>query len=1219
MEPQNISGELASGCAQETAERRLFVASASGETVAVRSLLAEGAQVNFRNADQDGRTALHAAARGGHRETAEALVEWGADLKIEDQFGRTPVDLAEFGSEGGGAVRRFLVSLELPLEMSASVVCTKLEALSVSEKQKTSNGNCSEPPLWAAGVPFDSWTDLVSVLTTLGVCEEEEEETGVRVKSEDPPSGGTPAEGAVARVPSPRLSVSPQEGLGGALQLAALLDSPAATLDEVQRQREALGVSVGTLERALAALKKECVGGPGMPFEDGRQTDFCLTRKHKAEVIRDVCERGVGLARNWCSKRKREFCALSEAVDVARARGGEAFRQGQWREVADAMVEVEMALRKKEALRRLADMHSLRRRDGQAAEVASVHLVEELGKTGASVLSWARETLGEFEGLEEKMKRTASQSSSSSVVQGGAEHGAVTASRHREGQGGREDESGSGGGNAVPVSTSPSPSPSALATSTGARLWWIGGPASSSSSSSSSSDSHKSGSASPSPEVAVALKNGQQQAVSKDAEEDEASQGSSGGQTGGQRPADAPNCASQRQAASLPSPDSETFSPIAPPREMPPERAETPPEVQEGLGEQSFASCEAENRHSADNTAEDQESRRENPNAGNCTEESVASSVPTPREERAWVEVEQGEGEKRAQEGNEGAEKDIPIPQAKEVSSSPADASLHSAAEETETPSASTPHPLVPTENASPPTAVPVSAPPALPSESPPPSPTAPYGGAVRQEEETASALLASALDDLGSPSEDLVSVLQKSLARSPSPSPSPSQQQSKRRRVSPPTEEEEEVSPPTEEEEEEVEIQEIAVSTSAVRTSRGVGEFCFIVKEASVETNETVLEAGAQEDTEMGDGEVMMRSLETEGGAKEMIGWGCEEESAPGPVDTCMAVEVDQASDMDMSLIDQSVVEAESAYPSRQVFAGMSFCSGPNSFEQWQQQPPPPPLPPPPPPPQENEEQPPPFPPPSQENEQQQQPQARDEHVPVDKLAEFKRMAEESKRQRLEQLKTASSSKHPPKNQRLEQAKALRLSRTKTGGSDRSRINLSSRVASEGSGRSNAKEKGRHEGVQAIEMEERDVEMTPVEERRDKGHEGVTASTNLQTARSKQRTAVQERLQASLSLPLFAVPRARKVFPLQCSTKDYENQYPPTSGGPNDRRVSSSPEGGEGKRGDECRVTQQQEEEEGSQGKKRKRGGRELSQSFSNLCQSLLGWGNRESWGGRR
>ncbi|KAL8718626.1 MAG: hypothetical protein Q9181_008178, partial [Wetmoreana brouardii] len=73
-------------------ERPLYEAAVYGEIEAITLIIDKVTDVDDDN--RWGRTALHAAARGGHRETVEILLLHGADLTRKDHQGRTPLFFA---------------------------------------------------------------------------------------------------------------------------------------------------------------------------------------------------------------------------------------------------------------------------------------------------------------------------------------------------------------------------------------------------------------------------------------------------------------------------------------------------------------------------------------------------------------------------------------------------------------------------------------------------------------------------------------------------------------------------------------------------------------------------------------------------------------------------------------------------------------------------------------------------------------------------------------------------------------------------------------------------------------------------------------------------------------------------------------------------------------------------------------------------------------------
>jgi ankyrin repeat protein len=85
---------LQSGGAAEGAFWTVFMrAAAAGDTDTVRRLALEGVEVNGQS--PNGTTALIAAAKNGHAETAFELVELGADIAITDGDGISAIDWAK--------------------------------------------------------------------------------------------------------------------------------------------------------------------------------------------------------------------------------------------------------------------------------------------------------------------------------------------------------------------------------------------------------------------------------------------------------------------------------------------------------------------------------------------------------------------------------------------------------------------------------------------------------------------------------------------------------------------------------------------------------------------------------------------------------------------------------------------------------------------------------------------------------------------------------------------------------------------------------------------------------------------------------------------------------------------------------------------------------------------------------------------------------------------
>ena len=94
-----------------SAGQRLVWASALGSVFAVRSLLAEGADVNF--ADEDGQFALIAAACWGYLDVSELLLVAGANVNLIDENSRSALTLAcvegtcECGANSPGGISQY--------------------------------------------------------------------------------------------------------------------------------------------------------------------------------------------------------------------------------------------------------------------------------------------------------------------------------------------------------------------------------------------------------------------------------------------------------------------------------------------------------------------------------------------------------------------------------------------------------------------------------------------------------------------------------------------------------------------------------------------------------------------------------------------------------------------------------------------------------------------------------------------------------------------------------------------------------------------------------------------------------------------------------------------------------------------------------------------------------------------------------------------------------
>jgi len=76
----------------------------SGNIEAVKQHLNDGAEVNAKNSD--GRTPLHLAAFGGHKEIVELLIAKGGDVNARDFLGMTPLNMAAGHKETAELLRK---------------------------------------------------------------------------------------------------------------------------------------------------------------------------------------------------------------------------------------------------------------------------------------------------------------------------------------------------------------------------------------------------------------------------------------------------------------------------------------------------------------------------------------------------------------------------------------------------------------------------------------------------------------------------------------------------------------------------------------------------------------------------------------------------------------------------------------------------------------------------------------------------------------------------------------------------------------------------------------------------------------------------------------------------------------------------------------------------------------------------------------------------------
>lgn len=94
----------------------LHSAAASGSVEKIKSLIKLGADVDETDPKRDDGTPLHVAAEAGNIAVIQALIAAGADPSIENNDGKTPLDIAE----DKGASRQVIAALKVAQRSTAA-------------------------------------------------------------------------------------------------------------------------------------------------------------------------------------------------------------------------------------------------------------------------------------------------------------------------------------------------------------------------------------------------------------------------------------------------------------------------------------------------------------------------------------------------------------------------------------------------------------------------------------------------------------------------------------------------------------------------------------------------------------------------------------------------------------------------------------------------------------------------------------------------------------------------------------------------------------------------------------------------------------------------------------------------------------------------------------------------------------------------------------------
>jgi ankyrin repeat protein len=152
-----VAAQVAPTAAETTAYKGLLLAAAQGDAAQIARLAASGGNVNVR--DGYGRTPLHVATFGRHRDAIAALIKSGADINAKEHDRYDAVTIA--------AVANDVPALKLLLELGASAkqVTSRYDGTALIAAAHLGHADIVKL-LIAAGAPLDhvnnlGWTALI--------------------------------------------------------------------------------------------------------------------------------------------------------------------------------------------------------------------------------------------------------------------------------------------------------------------------------------------------------------------------------------------------------------------------------------------------------------------------------------------------------------------------------------------------------------------------------------------------------------------------------------------------------------------------------------------------------------------------------------------------------------------------------------------------------------------------------------------------------------------------------------------------------------------------------------------------------------------------------------------------------------------------------------------------------------------------------------------------